>query len=138
MVEATERAFWSSRLMWTGFGLAAAIDLLNGMHYLFPSMPYLEQVKLYSVGQFVTERPWNAIGTTNISMYPFAIGLAYFLPLDLCFSCWFFFVARKLFEVTGAAAGWDSAANNGFPYFEQQASGAWIMMSVLLLWSLRR
>jgi hypothetical protein len=132
------RPFWKSRLMWSGFTLAALLDLLNGMHYLVPSLPYIAQVKLFDIGQFVTVRPWSAIGPTNISMYPFAIGLAYFLPLDLAFSCWFFFVARKLFQVTGAVAGWDASSNVGFPYFEQQASGAWIMLSLLLVWSLRK
>ena len=132
------RPFWKSKLMWGGFAFAAALDLLNGMHYLVPSLPYIEQVKLFNIGQFVTVPPWSAIGLTNISMYPFAIGLAYFLPLDLAFSCWFFFVARKLFQVTGAVAGWDASSNAGFPFFEQQASGAWIMLSLVLVWSLRR
>ena len=132
------RPFWKSRLMWGGFTFAMLLDLLNGMHVLVPSLPYIEQVKLFNIGQFVTVRPWSAIGGTNISMYPFAIGLAYFLPLDLAFSCWFFFVARKLFQVFGAVAGWDAASNAGFPYFEQQASGAWIMLSLLLVWSLRK
>ncbi len=138
MVGSGERQFWTSRLMWAGFSVSAAIDLLNGMHYLYPSWPYLEQVKLYNVGQFFTSRPWNAMGQTNISMYPFAIGLAYFIPLDLSFSCWFFWVARKLFQVLGAVAGWDTAGNQGFPYFEQQSSGAWITLALVVLWSLRR
>jgi len=137
MPDDPSRPFWKSRLMWGGFAFAASLDMLNGMHYLYPSLPYIEQVKLYDIGQFITTRPWSAIGGTNISMYPFAIGLAYFLPLDLCFSCWFFYVARKLFQVAGAVAGWDSASNVGFPYFEQQASGAWIMLSLILVWSLR-
>ena len=129
--------FWTSRLMWIGFGIAAVIDVINGMHYLYPSWPYLEEVKLYDIGRFFTQRPWSAMGTTNISMYPFAIGLAYFLPLDLSFSCWFFWVARKLFQVVGAVFGWDAPSNVGFPYFEQQSSGAWIALAVVVLWSLR-
>lgn len=131
------QSFWRSRMMWGGFAFAAAIDLLNGMHYLYPSLPYFEQIKLYNVGQFFTERPWNAMGVTNISMYPFAIGLAYFLPLDLAFSCWFFWVARKMFQVVGAMAGWDAPSNVGFPYFEQQSSGAWIALGLVVVWSLR-
>lgn len=129
----------SSRAMWAGFLLAAAIDSINGLHYLFPSWPYLEMVKLYNVGQFVTAPPWNAIGGTNISMYPFAIGLAFFVPLDLSFSCWFFFVARKLFQVFGAVAGLNAPGSGGgnFPYFEQQASGAWIAWGLTILWALR-
>ncbi len=127
----------ANRTMWVGFALAALIDIINGMHTLYPAWPYLEGVKLYNVGQFVTAPPWNAIGATNISMYPFAIGLAFFVPLDLSFSCWFFFVARKLFQVYGAAAGLDGAANVGFPYFESQASGAWIAWGLTIAWALR-
>ncbi len=130
-------SFWRNRMMWAGFGVAMVIDFVNGMHYLFPSWPYIEAVKLFNIGQFVTERPWSAIGTTNISMYPFAIGLAFFMPLDLSFSCWFFWVSRKVFQIVGAAAGWDSPSNVGFPYFEQQSSGAWIALSLVVLWSLR-
>jgi len=132
------QGLFSSRLMWMGFGLAALIDSVNGLHVLYPSLPYLEWIKLYNVGQFVTAPPWNAIGGTNISLYPFAIGLAFFVPLDLSFSCWFFFVARKLFQVFGAATGLDGPGSAGFPYFEQQASGAWIAWGITIVWALRK
>lgn len=135
--ESRAQPFWRSKMMWAGFGVASAITYSNGLHYLFPSWPYFEQIKLYNVGQFFTQRPWNAMGTTNISMYPFAIGLAYFLPLDLSFSCWFFWVGRKMFQVLGAVMGWDVPSNVGFPYFEQQSSGAWIALGLVVLWSLR-
>lgn len=128
---------FQNRAMWAGFAIAAVIDIINGMHYLYPSFPYLETVKLYNIGQYVTEPPWNAIGATNISMYPFAIGLAFFVPLDLSFSCWFFFVARKLFQVFGRAAGLDGPGSAGFPYFEQQASGAWLAWGLTIVWALR-
>jgi hypothetical protein len=128
---------FSSRVMWIGFAVAACVDAINGFHVLYPSLPYLAWVKLYDIGQFVTVRPWSAIGGTNISMYPFAIGLAFFVPLDLSFSCWFFFVARKLFQVFGAATGMDGPGSAGFPYFEQQASGAWIAWGLTIVWALR-
>jgi len=127
---------FSSRMMWMGFLLAAAVDIINGLHTLYPSLPNLPWVKLYDVGQYFTVPPWNAIGGTNISMYPFAIGLAFFVPLDLSFSCWFFFVARKLFQVFGSAAGLN-AEGSGFPYFAQQASGAWIAWGLTIVWALR-
>lgn len=128
---------FSSRVMWIGFGIAAVVDIINGLHTLYPSTPYLEMVKLYDIGQFLTVRPWSAVAGTNISMYPFAIGLAFFVPLDLSFSCWFFFVARKLFQVFGAAAGLDGPGSAGFPFFEQQASGAWIAWGLTIVWALR-
>ena len=135
--QGTGAVFYRQRLMWIGFALAAGVDLLNGLHVLYPSLPYLEMVKQFNVGQFLTTRPWSAIRDTNISLYPFAIGLAFFVPLDLSFSCWFFFLARKLFQVFGAAAGLDGAANAGFPFFEQQASGAWIAWGLTIVWALR-
>ncbi len=135
---ATGAGLFSSRMMWTGFALAALVDSINGLHSLYPSLPYLEIVKQYNLGQFVTARPWSAIGVTNMSLYPFAIGLAFFVPLDLSFSCWFFFVARKLFQVFGAASGLDGPGSQGFPYFEQQASGAWIAWGLTIVWALRK
>ncbi len=130
-------AFWRSRVMWSGFAVSATIDFVNGMHYLYPSWPYLAQVKLFDLAPYLTQRPWNAVGWTPISLYPFAIGLAFFLPLDLAFSCWFFYVARKGFQILGASQGWDSPSNLGFPFFEQQSSGAWIALASVVLWSLR-
>ena len=61
-----------------------------------------------------------------------------FVPLDFSFSCWFFFVARKLFQVFGAASGLDGPGSQGFPYFEQQASGAWIAWGLTIVWALRK
>lgn len=136
--EGAGRSLFSNRVMWIGFALAALVDLINGLHVLTPSLPYLDWIKLYDVGQYVTARPWSAIGGTNISMYPFAIGLAFFVPLDLSFSCWFFFIARKLFQVFGAAAGIDGPGSQGFPFFEQQASGAWIAWGLTIAWALRK
>lgn len=128
--------FWTNKVMWAGFLVAGLITLLNGLAYLYPSLPQVA-VKQYNIAQGVQTRPWNAVGATNISLYPFAIGLAYFIPLDLSFSCWFFFVWRKAQQVVGAAAGWDAAANRGWPYFGEQSSGAWIGLILILIWANR-
>ena len=60
----------------------------------------------------------------------FAVGLAYFMPLDLCFSCWFFFVWRKGQQVLGELYGWNDPANVGWPYFREQSCGAWIGLAL--------
>ena len=127
------KAFFRNPIMWAGFVLAFSVSGLNGLHTLFPTLPQVN-VKLYDLQPFFTSPPWNAIGSTRSSFYPFAIGIAYFMPLDLSFSCWFFFVLSRVFRITGAAAGWDSA-NNGFPYFGEQASGAWLGLGVMLLYA---
>ena len=33
--------FFRNRLMWAGFGLAAALEIINGLNYLYPSIPAL-------------------------------------------------------------------------------------------------
>ena len=120
--------------LWMGFGLAFGISLLNGLHELVPSIPDV-QIHPYDLHQFVTTPPWNAIGGTQTTFYPFAIGMAYFMPLDLSFSCWFFFLASRLFRVMGAMAGWAETSGAEFPYFGEQASGAWLGLGLLLLYA---
>lgn len=137
MVEPTG-ALWQNRAMWAGFATAMSISGLNGLHVLVPSFPSLPWIKLYDIGYLFTDRPWSAIGSLRISAYPFAIGLAYLMPPDLGFSAWFFFVARKLFQVFGAVQGWDSTENAGFPFLNEQAAGAWLALGVLLLVGARK
>jgi hypothetical protein len=128
--------FWANKVMWAGFLVAGSITLTNGLNYLYPFIPQLA-VKQYNLTQGINTRPWSAMGGTNISLYPFAIGIAYFIPLDLCFSCWFFFLWRKAQQVLGAAAGLDAAGNQGWPFFSEQSSGAWIGVMLILIWSNR-
>ncbi|MFQ6098943.1 MAG: DUF6785 family protein, partial [Armatimonadota bacterium] len=79
--------FFRQRAMWAGFSIASFITIWNGLHTLFPAVPEIRYIKLYQLLQHFPNRPWNAMGSTRISMYPFAIGLAFFLPSDLSFSC---------------------------------------------------
>jgi hypothetical protein len=127
--------FFTNKTMWIGFALAGTITIINGLHVIFPAVPYISWVKQYDIGHYFTEKPWNALAGTRISMYPFAIGLAFFLPLDLSFSCWFFFVIRLLERVLGSALG---LRDSRFPYFNEQAAGAWIALSLVALWVTRR
>ena len=124
---------FKSRVMWSGFALAAVIDIINGLNYIYPSIPRIKYIKLTTIGYVFTDKPWDVLRWTRISMYPFAIGLAFFLPLDLSFSCWFFFVFRMIEQVFGRALGL-----KGFPYFNEQASGAWIALALVAIWATRR
>lgn len=122
-----------SKLMWIGFGVAAIIDIINGLNVLIPVVPMIKYIKLTNIGYVFTDRPLDVLRGTNISMYPFAIGLAFFLPLDLSFSCWFFFVFRMLEQVFGRAMGF-----RDFPYFSEQASGAWFALAFAVIWAMRK
>jgi hypothetical protein len=126
--------FFRARLMWAGFVIAAGIGLLNGLHQFYPTLPFLG-VRFADTWIVFHTWPWTAGGNLPLSFYPFAIGLAYFLPLDLSFSCWFFYLFRKLESVGGASLGFERAQD--FPYINAQASGAWVGLAVFLLWATR-
>jgi hypothetical protein len=123
-----------SRLMWAGFALAASISLLNGLSFLFPAVPSI-QVTEYDLAPFITSKPWSAVGWTPIAFYPFAIGLGFLLPVDLLFSCWFFYLYWKLQLVVSNAMGWDVTPQ--FPYVPEQVFGAVMAIGLSLLWSAR-
>jgi hypothetical protein len=127
--------FFKSRLLWLGFAIVALIDFMSGLHILVPRVPAIN-VKLYNISRFFTEKPWNAMGTTQTSFYPFMIGIGFFLPLDLSFSCWFFFVFRQLLRVVSSYIGFHSMPS--FPYFHEQSAGAWIGLFIIAIWLSRR
>jgi hypothetical protein len=123
-----------NRLMWGGFALAAAISLLNGLSYLFPAVPSI-QVTEFDLAPFFPGKPWSAMGWTPIAFYPFAIGLGFLLPVDLLFSCWFFYLYWKAQLVVSSAMGWDVTPQ--FPYQPEQVFGAIVAIGLSLLWASR-
>ena len=61
------------------------------------------------------------------------IGLAFFLPLDLSFSCWFFFLLRYVERIIGFALG-----SRYFPALNDQAAGAWLALFLISVWVTRQ
>ncbi|HEX28999.1 TPA: hypothetical protein ENG04_02830, partial [Candidatus Poribacteria bacterium] len=134
-LEMSHSGFWRDRLMWLGFALAGGMDVINGLHFLYPSVPGIGG-KLYDIAPFFTEKPWNAIGWTPVALFPYAIGMAFFIPLDLSFSCWFFYIFWKIERIAAASMGFRNLP--GFPYLDQQASGAYLGLFVVAMWGSRR
>ena len=124
------KRFFSSPWMWLGFALAGGAELLNGLNYLFPDIPSLP-LKGKTIGQF-SSKPWSAMGAIRISFYPFSIGLMFFTPLDLSFSCWFFWLLSRVQLIVTDALG----ARN--IYHLEQQTGAWIAFGCIPLWLGRR
>jgi hypothetical protein len=134
-------ALFGSRTMWGGFALAFAISAINGLHVLYPQIPNAPWIKLFDVGQFFTAQPFEAIRTYGMqtSLYPFAIGLAYFIPLDLAFSCWFSYLLARVYFVFGRATGLDGpSAAQGWPFLKEISSGAWIGVAAAIVWANRK
>ncbi|MBI3946692.1 MAG: hypothetical protein HY321_12285 [Armatimonadetes bacterium] len=123
-----------SRLMWLGFAPAAGIGLLNGLALLYPSLPTINvgRTQLLPPG---VGKPWNAMGGLPITFYPFCIGLGFLLPVDLLFSCWFFYFFWKAQRVITSAMAWD--ATPLFPFVNQQVFGALVGIAITLVWTAR-
>jgi hypothetical protein len=131
--ENSARTFFRNRLLWIGFGIAAGIDILNGLNYLyrvFPAIPLK-----YDLGAHLTDRPWNAMGTFLVQVNPYAIGLAFAIPLDLQFSCWFLFFIWKTERVIGSALGLNLP---GYPFEDQQILGAYLGIAAVAIWMGRK
>ena len=125
-----------NRLFWLAFALTAGIDMVNNLHFFYPNVPEIPIVDAFKFRDYFVERPWNSIAWTTISLYPFVIGLVFFLPTDLAFSCWFFFVLFKLEIVLTSAIGVRDLP--GFPFPSQQAAGGYIGLALLALWLTRK
>ena len=135
-IEMTTPRFFSRRLLWFGFGICAAVELLNGLHFLYPFVPGVP-LKIPDFGaKIFTSKPWSAIGWLPLFFYPWVIGLTFFVPLELSFSVWFFFLFTKFQLILGSIGGWKSLP--GFPYYNQQGIGAWLTLGVLVLWASRK
>lgn len=123
-------------LFWVGFAIAGSIDMINSLNYYYPSIPTVLTPgfgqSFLDLGPFFTTKPWNAIGWTPLSFYPFMIGLGMFMPLDFLFSMVFFYWFWKFQHVIAVAAAWDQDPR--FPYTENQAFGAYIAFCLFSIW----
>ncbi len=133
---APRTGLFRNRLFWIGFCIAAFIDVVNSLNVYYPSIPTIltpgRGQSFYDAAQWVTEKPWNAIGWTPLSFYPFMIGLGMLMPVDFLFSVWFFYLFWKAEHVITVAAAWDQDPR--FPYDNNQAFGAYVSFCLFSLW----
>jgi len=132
---------WRNPLLWIGFAAAGSIDLINGLHYLFPNVPYLSIAPTFDnyaandLMKYVTDMPWTAIGWLPVTLYPAVIGIAFLVPLDLLFSCVFFFFWWKAMLVLSAALGFsqgyaEEMSKSVFPYMNEQMFGGYLAIAL--------
>ncbi|MBT3266138.1 hypothetical protein HN371_03240 [Candidatus Poribacteria bacterium] len=128
-------SLFGHRLLWIGFGIAAVISVVNQTNVWYPSVPALP-VQPLNLARYFPTRPWNAMGYMYRTFYPFAVGMAYLMPLDLILSTWVFHLVWQAERVVGSAYGF--GAMPGFPYAEAQVRGGWIALLCFAVWKGRR
>lgn len=126
-------SFFRNRLLWLGFTLTCCLDLLNGFAFLFPHLPSLPMK--YDLHTHFTSRPFNAMGNVPVQWNPYVIGLAFPIPLDLLFSCWFLFLVWKAQHLFGAMIGINTP---NYPFPDQQILGAYLGIAIVALWLARK
>ncbi len=121
--------FFRSKMMWVGFSIAASVRMLNGFHSLYPIVPAVPNG--YAIGSYSME-PWSAIGYTFFSFRLSMVGLMYFMPLDLLFSCWVFYWVGKAEHLVAGIYGWREL------HLNERSAGGWIAMGLIAIWISRR
>ncbi len=129
----------SGRLFWGGLLLSTLLESLDQAHARFPGVPSVPLGFAATPMLEAASPPWNALAPMYLAWSTVHLGVCYFIPLDILFSGWFFYLFRKAMEVFGFAMGWrelgwDAA---GFPFTRVQAAGAWIALFFLLVWAER-
>ncbi|OIO03860.1 hypothetical protein AUJ67_00100 [Candidatus Desantisbacteria bacterium CG1_02_49_89] len=131
-------SFFKNKIMWIFFAIPAVIYSLQGLHYYFPAIP---QITLFlDLGQYLKDKPWNAMKYMWIRVYFVAVGFVFLLPLQLAFSLWFFYFFFQLQSVTGSLMGFPMPEMAGYPcraFAGYQMAGATLTFAVLSFWGMR-
>ncbi len=125
---------------WIATGAAVTVNLINGLHSLYPTVPLIPikiwQSEANNLGRFFVGKPWNAVGTFYLCFYPFIIGLALLLPGELTLSLWFFYLFWKGEAIFFNWAGWLDRTPE-FPFFKEQSFGGYLAMIGFSVWAAR-
>jgi Family of unknown function (DUF6785)/Domain of unknown function (DUF6784) len=144
--EGVARRLLAHRGFWLALGLTFWFRSTSALHQIVPGFPELmdfsQQGQLISLGPYFTEPPWNAIGFFSLSFHPMILGITYFVPLDVSFSAWFFYLLVKAENIGAAALGFrDPGASPSvalIPYTGEQGAGAFLAVALFALWGARR
>ncbi|MDP6598652.1 MAG: hypothetical protein QGI86_22685 [Candidatus Poribacteria bacterium] len=121
-------------LLWTGFALAGTLTMFSNLNFLEPTIPAI-QLRA-SLSPFLTQKPWSDIGSLKIAMPPYVLAICFLIPLELAFSCCFFFFFLKLQYLVSSLVGWRQIPS--FPFANEQAMGAALSFFILIFWLNRK
>lgn len=132
----------TASLFWVGLGVSLLVSALHTVARYAPAVPSIPLGPV-RVMEYHPVGPRAGLDETNLVFFPWLIAIAYLIPKDLSFSCWFFWFVRLSLHVAAIAAGcapqrpafhWVSE----FPAPLFQGTGAVLAISGLALWSARR
>ena len=129
-------------LFWLGLAVSFGVTALVTASRFVPAIPAIPLGPI-TVMEWHPTGPLAGLDELNLVFWPWLIAIAYLIPKDLAFSCWFFWFVRLSLHVIAIAAGatpqrpaWHWVSEFPAPLF--QGTGALLAISALSLWSARR
>jgi hypothetical protein len=123
--------FLRNKTLWLGFIVPVVVFGLNGLSANIPTVPGIRLD--FNLSQFFVDRPWNQMDGIALWTSLAAIGFAYFLPNDLLFSLWFFFLMTRAQDVIITVLGGETQSittHNARIFTGYQAAGAYLVLVV--------
>jgi len=125
-----------------GVAVALLLGFVDALALRFPSIPAVPLGPITLI-QWQKVGPLAGLGAYELVLWPWLIALAFLIPKELSFSCWFFWLVRVGLTVLAIAAGetpqrpeewWAST----FPAPYYQGTGAVLALGLWTLWIARR
>jgi len=132
-----------SRIFWAGFAIPAAFALSAWLHRFYPSFPAPDLYGMDIGMPFATMGlPWSVLRDTHFSLLWSAIGVMCLLPTEVALSLWLFYVLYKVqllgWGSLGLSQGGGRSAVDPRSFVSYEEAGAYVALSLILLWQSRR
>ncbi len=132
-------AIFKNKGLWLGVAISGGVALINGLGWIFPTIPSVKWSPYYhNLGAYFTAKPWSAMGWIPTGIILPMVGLSFFMPLEMSFSCWVFYWFWKIQKVIVVVMGLQFVAGSYAVIQIQQSFGALLGIVLVALWSNRR
>jgi hypothetical protein len=125
--------FFRNPLVWLAVAIVAVHHALNIANAYDPGIMALKD--RYRLGPIFTEEPWTPFRRLVFFHRPEMIGFGWFVSLDVLFSVWLFHLMDPFVQSVALMFGY--RASPGWPYIQQQGTGAFVMLLLVLIWTAR-
>ncbi len=128
--------FFRNKLTWIGFAIPTLIFGFNGLHGLHPGIPIIKMEYPIAPALAPMGRPWADAGISTAYFSLAAVGFAYFLPTQLLFSLWFFYMFVRFENIVFSTFGASYEAMPMYPtsiWNGYQVAGAYLVLAAYLI-----
>ncbi len=125
--------FLRNPLVWLAVGIVVLHHALNVANAYNPAIIALKE--RFLLGGLFTEEPWTPLRSLAFFHRPEMIGFGWFVALDVLFSVWFFRLMGPMLQSAALTFGY--RASPGWPYIQEQGTGAFVMVLAVLVWTSR-